>query len=88
MKKLIALLVICFWMPFSAMAEEEGAKKKGFWASLVPDNSSAIEFVDQSKSFFGKLFEDTKDTGKTLLDGGKSIIDTTADKVKDITTGE
>ena len=88
MKKFIAVLCVCFWMPLAAFADENGTQKKGFWASLVPDNSSAIEFVDQSKTFFGKLFEDTKDTGKTILDGGKSIIDTTADKVKDITSGE
>ena len=88
MKKLIALIFVCLWMPLAAVAQEDGTQKKGFWESLVPDNSSAIEFVDQSKNFFGQLFEDTKDTGKVLLDGGKSIIGSTADKVKEITTGD
>ena len=88
MKKFVALLFVCLWMPLSALAEEDVAKEKGFWESLVPDNSSAIEFVDKSKVFFGQLFDDTKDTGKTLIDGGKSLIDTTTEKVKDITSGD
>ena len=88
MKKFIVMLSVCLWLPLSAMAADEDTKKKGFWESLVPDNSSAITIVNKGKSFFGQLFEDTKDTGKTLLDGGKSIVNTTTDKVKDITTGE
>ena len=88
MKKIIAMLFICLCLPLSAMAADETTKEKGFWESLVPDNSSAIGIVDKGKSFFGQLFQDTKDTGKTLLDNGKSIVNSTTDKVKDITSGE
>lgn len=81
MKQLFAVILFVLAVPFSAMAEEE----KGFWASLVPDNSSAIEFVESSKSFFGQLFKDTKDTGSDLIEGGKNIIESTGDKVKSLT---
>lgn len=84
MKSWLAIIVLIITIPLSAKAEES----KGFWASLVPDNSSALTFVDSSKSFFGQLFEDTKSTGKALIDTGKNVIDGTGDTIKSITSDE
>ena len=84
MKSSLAIMFVVMCVPLSANAEET----KGFWASLVPDNSSAFTFVETSKSFFGQLFEDGKTTGKDLMDGGKDLIDTTGDTIKSITSTE
>lgn len=84
MKSWIAIIFISVMVPFTAHAEEE----KGFWASLVPDNSSAIGFVESGKAFFGQLFEDGKDTGKVMIDTGKELIDSTGETIKSITSGD
>ena len=84
MKSLFVAMVIAICLPASVKAEET----KGFWASLVPDNSSALGFVENTKSFFGQFFEDSKNTGKTLIDGGIDVIDATGDTIKSITKSD
>ena len=84
MKHWLAILLFTLCLPVSALAEE----KKSFWAKLVPDNSSAFEFVDNGKAFFGQLFDDGKKTGKTLIDGGKNLIEDTTDTIKSLTSDE
>ena len=77
-------LLFALSMPMSANAEET----KSFWAKLVPDNSTALDFVDNGKAFFGQLFEDGKQTGKALINTGKDVIDGTGETIKSITTGD
>ena len=85
LKKLsYAVFVLAMSLPMSVSAQE----KKSFWAKLVPDNSTALDFVDNSKTFFGQLFEDTKQTGKALIDGGKDVISDTGDTIKSLTSGD
>ena len=84
MKQWLTIILFTISVPVTAVAEE----KKSFWAKLVPDNSSAFEFVDNGKAFFGQLFEDSKDTGKKLIDGGKNVIDDTADTIKSLTSDD
>ena len=79
-----AVFVLAMSLPMVAHAEE----KKSFWAKLVPDNSSAFDFVDDGKTFFGQLFEDTKQTGKALIDGGKDVLEGTGDTIKSLTSGD
>ena len=80
------LLAIFIVIATSTMAKAE--EKKGFWASLVPDNSSALTIVEGGKSFFGQLFEDGKDTGKVILNTGKDVIESTGETIKSLTNGE
>lgn len=80
------LMAIFIVLATSSMAKAE--EKKGFWASLVPDNSSALSIVEGGKSFLGQLLEDSKDTGKALIDGGKNVIENTGDTIKSLTDGE
>ena len=80
---LMAILIV---LATSSVAKAE--EKKGFWASLVPDNSSALSIVEGGKSFLGQLLEDSKDTGKALIDGGKNVIENTGDTIKSLTDGE
>lgn len=83
MKSKLAILAVVIFMPFAALAEEE--TKKGFWASLVPDNNTVVE---TGKTIFGQIFRDTRDTGKVILEGGKSVITSTGEKIKDLAGGE
>lgn len=80
------LMAIFIVLATSSVAKAE--EKKGFWASLVPDNSSALSIVEGGKSFLGQLLEDSKDTGKALIDGGKNVIENTGDTIKSLTDGE
>lgn len=80
------LMAIFIVLATSSMAKAE--EKKGFWASLVPDNSSALSIVEGGKNFLGQLLEDSKDTGKALIDGGKNVIENTGDTIKSLTDGE
>ena len=80
------LMAIFIVLATSSLAKAE--EKKGFWASLVPDNSSALSIVEGGKNFFGQLLEDSKDTGKALIDGGKNVIENTGDTIKSLTDGE
>lgn len=80
------LLAIFIVIAASSMAKAE--EKKGFWASLVPDNSSALKFVEGGKSFLGQLFEDGKDTGKVIIDTGKDMIESTGETIKSLTNGD
>ena len=80
------LMAIFIVLATSSLAKAE--EKKGFWASLVPDNSSALSIVEGGKSFLGQLLEDSKDTGKALIDGGKNVIENTGDTIKSLTDGE
>lgn len=84
MKNWLAVFIIAMCLPLSAQAEEE----KGFWASLVPDNSSALTIMEDGKAFFGQLFEDSKDTGKVIIEGGKNIVTGTGDVIKSITSSD
>ena len=80
------LMAIFIVLATSSLAKAE--EKKGFWASLVPDNSSALSIVEGGKNFLGQLLEDSKDTGKALIDGGKKVIENTGDTIKSLTDGE
>jgi len=80
------LMAIFIVLATSSLAKAE--EKKGFWASLVPDNSSALSIVEGGKNFLGQLLEDSKDTGKALIDGGKNVIENTGDTIKSLTDGE
>lgn len=80
------LMAIFIVLATSSLAKAE--EKKGFWASLVPDNSSALSIVEGGKNFLGQLLEDSKDTGKALIDGGKNVIENTGDTIKSLTNGE
>ena len=80
MKQWLAILTITLALPSAALAEE----KKSFWAKLVPDNSSALEFIDGGKEFAGQLFEDTKSTGQSLFSGGMNLIKKTGDTIKSL----
>lgn len=80
------LMAIFIVLATSSLAKTE--EKKGFWASLVPDNSSALSIVEGGKNFLGQLLEDSKDTGKALIDGGKNVIENTGDTIKSLTDGE
>ena len=80
------LMAIFIVLATSSLAKAE--EKKGFWASLVPDNSSALSIVEGGKNFLGQLLEDSKDTGKALIDGGKNVIENTSDTIKSLTDGE
>ena len=80
------LMAIFIVLATSSLAKAE--EKKGFWASLVPDNSSALSIVEGGKSFLGQLLEDSKDTGKAIIDGGKNVIENTGDTIKSLTDGE
>ena len=80
------LMAIFIVLATSSFAKAE--EKKGFWASLVPDNSSALSIVEGGKNFLGQLLEDSKDTGKALIDGGKNVIENTGDTIKSLTDGE
>lgn len=80
------LMAIFIVLATSSLAKAE--EKKGFWASLVPDNSSALAIVEGGKNFLGQLLEDSKDTGKALIDGGKNVIENTGDTIKSLTDGE
>ena len=80
------LMAIFIVLATSSVAKAE--EKKGFWASLVPDNSSALSIVEGGKSFLGQLLEDSKDTGKAIIDGGKNVIENTGDTIKSLTDGE
>lgn len=84
MKSWIAIILIVTALPVAASAEE----KKSFWAKLLPDNSSALTVVDDGKAFFGQLFEDSKQTGKAIVDTGKNVIDSTGKTIKSLTTGD
>lgn len=84
MKNWLAIALIALIIPVAAQAEE----KKSFWAKLVPDNSSALDFLDNTKTFAGNLFEDTKETGKALLNGGMGIIENTGETIKSLTSDE
>lgn len=84
-KQFVMAAIICLALPTAAIAQEE---KKGFWASLVPDNSSAVKVIGAGKDFFGQLFTDTADTGKVLLNKGKEMIDATGETIKSVTDGE
>jgi len=77
-----AVFILTMSLPMSASAEE----KKSFWAKLVPDNSSAFDFVDNGKTFFGQLFADSKKTGKALINSGKDVVEGTGDTIKSLTT--
>lgn len=79
-----AAFILAMSLPINASAEE----KKSFWAKLVPDNSSAFDFVDNGKTFFGQLFEDSKKTGKSLINSGKDVVEGTSDTIKSLTTGD
>lgn len=79
-----AAFILAMSLPINASAEE----KKSFWAKLVPDNSSAFDFVDNGKTFFGQLFEDSKKTGKALINSGKDVVEGTSDTIKSLTTGD
>lgn len=81
-----SLVAIFIVIASSAMTKAE--EKKGFWASLVPDNSSAIGIVEGGKSFLGQLLEDGKDTGKIIIDGGRNMIESTGETIKSLTNGE
>ena len=78
------LFIAAMLLPMHASAEE----KKSFWAKLVPDNSSAFDFVDDGKAFFGQLLEDSKETGKALITTGKNAIDSTGETLKSLTKGD
>lgn len=84
MKSWVAIVIIAITLPVAASAEE----KKSFWAKLLPDNSSALTVVDDGKAFFGQLFEDSKKTGKAIVDTGKDVIEGTGKTIKSLTTGE
>ncbi|MGC6517688.1 MAG: hypothetical protein ACON49_06635 [Candidatus Puniceispirillaceae bacterium] len=84
MKYFMSICIIAFLLPANARAEES----KGFWASLVPDNSSALGFVDNTKTFFGQLFEDSKATGKAIIDTGADVVEETGNTIKSLTTGD
>ena len=84
-RQFVMTVIICLALPSTAIAQEE---KKGFWASLVPDNSSAVKVVGAGKDFFAQLFTDTADTGKVLLNKGKEMIDATGETIKSVTDGE
>ena len=84
MKNWLAVFIIAMCLPLSAKAEEE----KGFWASLVPDNSSALTIMEDGKAFFAQLFEDGKDTGKVIIEGGKNIVTGTGDVIKSIISSD
>ena len=81
MKSLLAIILTVLFLPSASFAQES----KSFWAKLVPDNSSALDFVDDSKAFFGQLFEDGKDTGSAIIESGKNVIDKTGDTIKSLT---
>ena len=84
MKSLAAIFFLSLTLSVPAKAEET----KSFWAKLVPDNSSALTLMDNGKSFFGQLFDDTKKTGKSLIDGGMDLINETGETIKSLGDGE
>ena len=84
LSSVMKISIILFALSGTAQADE----KKGFWASLVPDNSSALDFVDTGKSFFGQLFEDSKNTGKSLFNSGKTMIENTGETIKSLAGDE
>lgn len=81
MKSWFAIFITAIFLPSAALAEES----KSFWAKLLPDNSSALDFVDDGKAFLGQLLKDGKDTGQTLIESGKGIIDKTGETIKSLT---
>lgn len=84
MKSWLMILVVSLSLSAPAQAEET----KSFWAKLVPDNSSALSFMSNSKSFFGQLVDDTTKTGKSLIDGGIDLIGKTGDTIKSLGDSE
>lgn len=80
--------LIAIFIGLATVTAAKAEEKKGFWASLVPDNSSALTIVEGSKDFLGQLLEDSKKTGKALIDGGKDVIENTGDTIKSLTNGE
>lgn len=84
MKSLAAIFFLALALSAPAKAEET----KSFWAKLVPDNSSALTLMDNSKSFLGQLLDDTKKTGKGLIDGGMDLINETGETIKSLGDGE
>ena len=75
-------------LPDFTVSRYRTRREKGFWASFVPDNSSAVKVIGAGKDFFGQLFTDTADTGKVLLNKGKEMIDATGETIKSVTDGE
>lgn len=84
MKSLAAIFFLALALSAPAKAEET----KSFWAKLVPDNSSALTLMDNSKSFLGQLLDDTQKTGKSLIDGGMDLINETGETIKSLGDGE
>lgn len=84
MKNWLAIALIALTIPVAAQAEET----KSFWAKLVPDNSSALNFLDDTKTFAGNLLGDTKETGKALFNGGMGLLQETGETIKLLTSDE
>ena len=84
MKSLAAMFFLSLTLSVPANAEET----KSFWAKLVPDNSSAITLIENSKSSLGQLLDDTKKTSADLIDGGMDLIGKTGETIKSLGDGE
>ena len=81
-------LAVIFFLALALSAPAKAEETKSFWAKLVPDNSSALTLMDNSKSFLGQLLDDTKKTGKSLIDGGMDLINETGETIKSLGYGE